>query len=76
MYNLPRVSGIMRPFPDQATTGYLNLGLTLNDVNSEAYRQQIINACKFLVDSCFLLFLFVFFQISSRALEPVVLRTM
>ncbi|PAV63213.1 hypothetical protein WR25_27027 isoform A [Diploscapter pachys] len=42
LYNLPRVSGLMRPFPEQ-TSGALNLGLTLNDVNSASYRQQIIN---------------------------------
>ncbi|CAD6195686.1 unnamed protein product [Caenorhabditis auriculariae] len=41
LYNLPRISGLMRPFPDQSS-GALNLGLTLNDVNSETYRQQII----------------------------------
>ncbi|CAP25106.2 Protein CBG04396 [Caenorhabditis briggsae] len=42
LYNLPRVSGLIRPYPDQ-TSGSLNEGLTLNDVNSDAYRQQIIN---------------------------------
>uniref|UniRef100_F1KR18 Protein mesh n=1 Tax=Ascaris suum TaxID=6253 RepID=F1KR18_ASCSU len=41
LYNLPRVSGLMRPFPDQTSSSYL-LGLTLNDVNSETIRQQII----------------------------------
>ncbi|CAB00863.2 uncharacterized protein CELE_F54D1.6 [Caenorhabditis elegans] len=41
-YNLPRVSGVFRPFPDQSSGSYLNT-LTLNDVNSETYRQQIIN---------------------------------
>ncbi|CAD6197500.1 unnamed protein product [Caenorhabditis auriculariae] len=41
-YNLPRVSGVMRPFPDQTSNSYLQT-LTLNDVNSETYRQQIIN---------------------------------
>ncbi|KHN87860.1 Uncharacterized protein F54D1.6 [Toxocara canis] len=40
-YNLPKVSGLMRPFPDQTSGGYLS-GLTLSDVNSEAIRQQII----------------------------------
>ncbi|VDD90608.1 unnamed protein product [Enterobius vermicularis] len=40
-YNLPRVSGLMRPYPDQTTASYL-AGLTINDVNSEAVRQQII----------------------------------
>uniref|UniRef100_F1KQP3 Protein mesh n=1 Tax=Ascaris suum TaxID=6253 RepID=F1KQP3_ASCSU len=40
---VPRVSGLMRPFPDQTSASYL-AGLTLNDVNSETYRQQIINA--------------------------------
>uniref|UniRef100_A0AC35FTH8 Sushi domain-containing protein n=1 Tax=Panagrolaimus sp. PS1159 TaxID=55785 RepID=A0AC35FTH8_9BILA len=40
-YNLPRVAGLIRPFPDQST-GALYEGLTLNDVNSEAFRQQII----------------------------------
>ncbi|CAI4223811.1 unnamed protein product [Auanema sp. JU1783] len=41
-YDLPRISGLMRPFPEQ-TSGALMTGLTLNDVNSETYRQQIIN---------------------------------
>ncbi|PAV63597.1 hypothetical protein WR25_20854 isoform G [Diploscapter pachys] len=41
-YNLPRVSGVMRPFPDQ-TSGSFMQTMTLNDVNSETYRQQIIN---------------------------------
>uniref|UniRef100_A0A914R4L2 Sushi domain-containing protein n=1 Tax=Parascaris equorum TaxID=6256 RepID=A0A914R4L2_PAREQ len=41
LYNLPRVSGLMRPFPDQTSSSYL-LGLTLSDVNSETIRQQII----------------------------------
>lgn len=45
MYNLPRVSGLIRPYPDQ-TSGSLNEGLTLNDVNSDSYRQQIINNCE------------------------------
>uniref|UniRef100_A0A1I7UND4 Protein mesh n=1 Tax=Caenorhabditis tropicalis TaxID=1561998 RepID=A0A1I7UND4_9PELO len=49
LYNLPRVSGLIRPYPDQ-TSGSLNEGLTLNDVNSETYRQQIINNCKFTVE--------------------------
>ncbi|PIC34280.1 hypothetical protein B9Z55_013984 [Caenorhabditis nigoni] len=40
-YNLPRVSGVFRPFPDQASGSYMNT-LTLQDVNSETYRQQII----------------------------------
>lgn len=44
LYNLPRVSGVIRPFPDQQS-GSLNIGLTLNDVNSETYRQQIIANC-------------------------------
>ena len=35
----------MRPFPDQ-TSGSLNQALTINDVNSDAYRQQIIANCK------------------------------
>lgn len=43
-YNLPRVSGLMRPYPDQTTASYL-AGLTINDVNSEAVRQQIIANC-------------------------------
>uniref|UniRef100_A0A183BX10 Sushi domain-containing protein n=1 Tax=Globodera pallida TaxID=36090 RepID=A0A183BX10_GLOPA len=42
-YNLPRVAGLMRPFPDQ-TTASMFQGLTFNDVNPEAVRQQIINA--------------------------------
>ncbi|KAL3094436.1 hypothetical protein niasHT_025912 [Heterodera trifolii] len=41
-YNLPRVSGLMRPFPD-TSTGSIYSTLTLNEVNSEAIRQQIIN---------------------------------
>ncbi|KAJ1371204.1 hypothetical protein KIN20_033107 [Parelaphostrongylus tenuis] len=41
-YNLPRVAGLMRPFPDQASASFMHT-LTLNDVNSETYRQQIIN---------------------------------
>uniref|UniRef100_A0A158Q693 AMOP domain protein n=1 Tax=Dracunculus medinensis TaxID=318479 RepID=A0A158Q693_DRAME len=41
-FNLPRVSGLMRPFPDQSSASFLS-GLTINDVNSETYRQQIIN---------------------------------
>ena len=44
-YNLPRVSGVMRPFPDQ-TSGSFMQTMTLNDVNSETYRQQIINNCE------------------------------
>ncbi|VDL82870.1 unnamed protein product [Nippostrongylus brasiliensis] len=40
-YNLPRVSGLMRPFPDQSSASFMQT-LTLNDVNSETYRQQII----------------------------------
>ncbi|KAL3110585.1 hypothetical protein niasHT_016222 [Heterodera trifolii] len=42
-YLLPRVAGLMRPFPDQ-TTASMFQGLTFNDVNPEAVRQQIINA--------------------------------
>uniref|UniRef100_A0A914Y0L5 Protein mesh n=1 Tax=Panagrolaimus superbus TaxID=310955 RepID=A0A914Y0L5_9BILA len=41
-YNLPRVAGLIRPFPDQSA-GALYEGLTLNDVNAEGFRQQIIN---------------------------------
>jgi hypothetical protein len=41
-YNLPRVSGLMRPFPD-TVTGSIYSTLTLNEVNSESIRQQIIN---------------------------------
>uniref|UniRef100_A0A0K0D1P4 AMOP domain-containing protein n=1 Tax=Angiostrongylus cantonensis TaxID=6313 RepID=A0A0K0D1P4_ANGCA len=41
-YNLPRISGLMRPFPDQTSASVFQ-GLTLNDVNSETIRQQIIN---------------------------------
>jgi hypothetical protein len=44
-YDLPRVSGLLRPFPDQ-TTGPQNPSLTYMDVNSDAMRQQIINMCK------------------------------
>ena len=44
-YNLPRVAGLMRPFPEQATGSMYNT-LTMNDVNSEAVRQQIISNCK------------------------------
>jgi hypothetical protein len=42
-YNLPRVSGLLRPFPDQSTGMFIQ-GLTINDVNPESIRQQIINA--------------------------------
>ncbi|VDP13901.1 unnamed protein product [Onchocerca flexuosa] len=41
-YNLPRVSGLMRPFPDQTSASFLS-GLGLNDVNAEGIRQQIIS---------------------------------
>ncbi|VDK26637.1 unnamed protein product [Anisakis simplex] len=41
-YDLPRVSGLMRPFPDQSSNSFM-AGLTLNDVNSESTRQQIIS---------------------------------
>lgn len=41
-YNLPRVSGLMRPFPDQ-TSGSFMSGLSLSDVNAEGIRQQIIS---------------------------------
>uniref|UniRef100_A0A915PJA1 Protein mesh n=1 Tax=Setaria digitata TaxID=48799 RepID=A0A915PJA1_9BILA len=41
-YNLPRVSGLMRPFPDQTSASYLS-GLSLSDVNAEGIRQQIIS---------------------------------
>ncbi|CAI5449258.1 unnamed protein product [Caenorhabditis angaria] len=40
-YALPRVSGLFRPYPDQ-TSGSYSTTLTLNDVNSESIRQQII----------------------------------
>lgn len=43
-YEMPRVAGLMRPFPDQATGSFMNT-LTLNDVNSETIRQQIITNC-------------------------------
>ncbi|KAK6012610.1 AMOP domain protein [Ostertagia ostertagi] len=43
-YELPRISGLMRPFPEQNNAAVMQ-GLTLNDVNSETYRQQIINNC-------------------------------
>ncbi|TMS39505.1 hypothetical protein L596_006015 [Steinernema carpocapsae] len=40
-YQLPRVQGLLRPFPDQtAGTGWD--GLKFSDVNSESIRQQII----------------------------------
>ncbi|KAK6051719.1 hypothetical protein COOONC_10776, partial [Cooperia oncophora] len=41
-YDLPRISGLMRPFPEQTSAAIMQ-GLTLNDVNSETYRQQIVN---------------------------------
>ncbi|KAI6202661.1 hypothetical protein M3Y99_01865500 [Aphelenchoides fujianensis] len=44
-YDLPRVAGLMRPFPDQATGSFMNT-LTLNDVNSETVRQQVITNYK------------------------------
>uniref|UniRef100_A0A915DTN8 AMOP domain protein n=1 Tax=Ditylenchus dipsaci TaxID=166011 RepID=A0A915DTN8_9BILA len=40
-YDLPRVAGLMRPFPEMATGMFMNT-ITLNDVNSENIRQQII----------------------------------
>lgn len=49
-YDLPRVSGLMRPFPEQTSASILQ-GLTLNDVNSETIRQQIINNCTRLQNS-------------------------
>lgn len=55
-YNLARVSGLIRPFPDQSTGTFIQ-GLTINDVNSDAIRQQIINACRLLKS----LFLFIYF---------------
>ena len=44
-YDLPRVAGLLRPFPEQSTGAFANI-LTLNDVNSETIRQQIIMSCK------------------------------
>lgn len=44
-YNFPRVSGLMRPFPDQTSASYLS-GLSLSDVNAEGIRQQIISNCE------------------------------
>ncbi|CAD5218399.1 unnamed protein product [Bursaphelenchus okinawaensis] len=41
-YDLPRVSGLIRPFPDQST-GSLYQGLSINDVNPDSIRGQIIN---------------------------------
>ncbi|VDK77731.1 unnamed protein product [Litomosoides sigmodontis] len=41
-YNFPRVSGLMRPFPDQTSASFVP-GLSLSDVNSEGIRQQIIS---------------------------------
>lgn len=43
IYNLPRVAGVIRPFPDQGTTGFLNMPLQPQDVNNDMYRQQIIS---------------------------------
>uniref|UniRef100_A0A7E4W8W7 Protein mesh n=1 Tax=Panagrellus redivivus TaxID=6233 RepID=A0A7E4W8W7_PANRE len=40
--NRPRVSGLLRPFPD-STYGVMNEPLNLNDVNNEQIRQQIIS---------------------------------
>uniref|UniRef100_A0A0N5A699 Protein mesh n=1 Tax=Parastrongyloides trichosuri TaxID=131310 RepID=A0A0N5A699_PARTI len=42
LYNIPRVAGLLRPFPDQ-TTGSLYSDITLNDVNPDSIRSQIIN---------------------------------
>uniref|UniRef100_A0AC35U4I4 Protein mesh n=1 Tax=Rhabditophanes sp. KR3021 TaxID=114890 RepID=A0AC35U4I4_9BILA len=42
LYNIPRVSGLLRPYPDQ-TMGSIYNDITLNDVNSDAVRSQIIN---------------------------------
>jgi hypothetical protein len=44
-YEMPRVAGLMRPYPDTATGSYMNT-LTVNDINSDAVRQQIITNCK------------------------------
>uniref|UniRef100_A0A914EBJ5 Uncharacterized protein n=1 Tax=Acrobeloides nanus TaxID=290746 RepID=A0A914EBJ5_9BILA len=43
VYNLPRVAGVIRPFPDQEMTGSLNQPLQPQDVNNDMYRQQIIS---------------------------------
>ncbi|CAD5218387.1 unnamed protein product [Bursaphelenchus okinawaensis] len=44
-FALPRVAGLLRPFPETATGSFMNT-ITLNDVNSEQIRQQIINNYK------------------------------
>lgn len=41
-YDLPRVAGLLRPFPDQ-TTGSIYSGLNINEVNADSIRGQIIN---------------------------------
>uniref|UniRef100_A0A914D8I4 AMOP domain protein n=1 Tax=Acrobeloides nanus TaxID=290746 RepID=A0A914D8I4_9BILA len=43
IYNLSRVAGVIRPFPDQEITGFLNQSLQPQDVNNDMYRQQIIS---------------------------------
>ncbi|GMT23348.1 hypothetical protein PFISCL1PPCAC_14645 [Pristionchus fissidentatus] len=40
-YNIPKVAGLMRPFPDQPTNSMYN-SITVSDVNSDAIHQQMI----------------------------------
>uniref|UniRef100_A0AC35TJC3 Protein mesh n=1 Tax=Rhabditophanes sp. KR3021 TaxID=114890 RepID=A0AC35TJC3_9BILA len=42
LFNIPKVSGLLRPYPDQ-TMGSIYNDITLGDVNSDAVRSQIIN---------------------------------
>ncbi|CAJ0572583.1 unnamed protein product, partial [Mesorhabditis spiculigera] len=45
-YNLPKVAGLMRPFPDQTMSSQYQRDLQMQDVNSEQYRQQIVQNYK------------------------------
>ncbi|CAJ0936997.1 unnamed protein product, partial [Mesorhabditis belari] len=45
-YNLPKVSGLMRPFPEQTMSSQWQRDLQMQDVNSESYRQQIVQNYK------------------------------
>uniref|UniRef100_A0A0K0E4E7 AMOP domain-containing protein n=1 Tax=Strongyloides stercoralis TaxID=6248 RepID=A0A0K0E4E7_STRER len=45
IYNIPTVSGLLRPFPEQTSTSFYS-DITINEVNSDMYRSQIINNYK------------------------------
>lgn len=53
-YDLPRVSGLLRPFPDSSSL--FSTKLKYNDVNLETTRQQIINNCIFII---FIVFIYI-----------------